>query len=396
MEDWNKPIIDENGNALKHLEIGKHHCIRCIKKIRALKKIGYEVHGMGNVTPYGTSDYSTFSVWKSKQQLQNSVKLYIENGIKSITYNNEPNEPTYWIKEVIESMGVQDKVKLILDGHDWDQIRLPQRIIPIAERKAINAADGIIFPSIPIQEEVVELNQIWNKPSTVIYSYCNKGVVNYNIEERSNRKALVYEGGANVPNDKTMNTMYPYRNVLPIMKQLVAQGNEVHAYLGNPDAYIKGQGMGVILYPPTDYDKMMEALTKFKWGLLIFNNKDDTEPQVRYTLTNKAQEYLQAGLPSLACWCEETEKWVKKHNIGLTFSDISQIGNCSEFEEQYVELFNNITTKRDELVMENFIARQELLMADLLGLERKGIPKHIEDLWRLEYGNEDVDFLLKK
>jgi hypothetical protein len=182
-----------------------------------------------------------------------------------------------------------------------------------------------------------------------------------------------------------MNTAYPYRNIFPIMKQLVAQGNEVHAYLGNSDAYLKGQGMGVVLHPPTDYDEMMKALTKFKWGLLIFNNKDNTEPQVRYTLTNKAQEYLQAGVPSLACWCEETEKWVRKHNIGLTFNDINEIGDCSEFEDRYEELFLNIAKKKKDLVMENFIYKVENLYSELLGLNKKGVPDRIKELNELEY-----------
>jgi hypothetical protein len=382
--DYDKPITDKDGNPLKILEVGQHFCIRIQKRARALRKLGYTVYGMGHKIAYGSNEYETYTVWQNEKQLKNAVKMFIDQGVKILVWSNEPDVPAVWIKEVIKDMGVEDSVKLICDLHDIDSVRQKAGIIPIPERRMINASDGLIYVSLPTQAITNELHTI-TKPNICLYSYCNEDLVDYNIEDMKERKALIYEGGANVPDDKVMNKAYPYRNLFPIMKQLVAQGNEVHAYLGNSDAYLKGQGMGVVLHPPTDYDEMMKALTKFKWGLLIFNNKDNTEPQVRYTLTNKAQEYLQAGVPSLACWCEETEKWVRKHNIGLTFNDISEIGNCSEFEDRYEELFFNIAKKRKDLVMENFIYKVENLYSELLGLNKKGVPDKIKELNELEY-----------
>ena len=382
--DYDKPITDKNGNPLKILEVGQHFCIRIQKRVRALRKLGYTVYGMGNKVAYGSNEYETYTVWQNEKQLKNAVKMFIDQGVRILVWNNEPDLPAVWIKEVIKDMGVEDSVKLICDLHDIDSIRQKTNIIPIPERRMINASDGLIYVSLPTQAITNELHTI-TKPNICLYSYCNEGVVDYNIENIKERSALVYEGGVNAPDDKVMNTAYPYRNIFPIMRQLVAQGNEVHAYLGNSDAYLKGQGMGVVLHPPTDYDEMMKALTKFKWGLLIFNNKDNTEPQVRYTLTNKAQEYLQAGVPSLACWCEETEKWVRKHNIGLTFNDINEIGDCSEFEDRYEELFLNIAKKKKDLVMENFIYKVENLYSELLGLNKKGVPDKIKELNELEY-----------
>ena len=381
--DFDKPLTID-GKPLKLLEIGQHRCIRVVKRERALRKLGYEVHGMGKTISYGAEGCETYSVYRNEKQFKNAIKMYVDMGVRCITYSSEPDLPTVWVREVVNSMGKQDSVKILTDLHDIDSIRQKTNIIPIPERRMINASDGLIYVSLPTQAITNELHTI-TKPNICLYSYCNEGIVDYNIEDMKERNALVYEGGANVPDDKVMNTAYPYRNIFPIMRQLVAQGNEVHAYLGNSDAYLKGQGMGVVLHPPTDYDEMMKALTKFKWGLLIFNNKDNTEPQVRYTLTNKAQEYLQAGVPSLACWCEETEKWVRKHNIGLTFNDISEIGNCSEFEDKYKELSLNIAKKRKELVMENFIYKVENLYSELLGLNKKGVPDRIKELNELEY-----------
>lgn len=390
--DYDKPILNKDGNPLKLFEVAKHHCIRCIKKARALKKIGYEIHGMGNKVSYGVNDYETYTVWKNERQFKNAIRDRINLGVDCITWDNEPDMPSVWIREVINEMGVQDKVKLISDFHDLDSVRRLENIIPKPERLMINASDGMIYVSLPIQKMTNKLHSI-EKPNICLYSYCNKDIVD--VDWKIERKiAMVYEGGVNAPDNQDQNRIYPYRNLFPIFMQLIKQGNEVHAYVGNSDAFLAGQHTGVVLHQPTEYDKLMEELLQYKWGLLVFNNEKDTEPQVRYTLTNKAQEYLQAGIPSLACWCKESEKWVEKHKIGLVFDNIQDIMNCSVLEEKYNDLVENIKTKREELVMENFIWKLENLYAEVLSVDKKGIPNNIKEFSIFEYGKEETDSML--
>ena len=382
MIEYNKPILDKEGNPLKLLEAAAHHCIRCIKKAKALIEVGYEVNGMGNKVAFGTNIYNTYSIWHDEKQFKQAIKNYINLGITGITWNNEPDHPVMWIKEVINEMGMQDKVKLIVDLHDLDSIR--RHVIPIKEREMFNSADALIYVSKPIQKITNKLHEV-GKPNIVLYSYCNKGVATYKEEDIPKRRRLVYEGGANPPNDKQLNTHFPYRNLHSLFKKIVEMGNEVHAFLGNIDAYQTFGDTGAIIYPPTDYIKMMEALVKFKYGLIVFNNKDGKQDQVNYTLTNKESEYLHAGLPSLVCWCPETEKHVRKHGTGFVFSDIEEIGNCAQLETKYFEVMQNIKIKREELCMENYIALVENLYAEVLGLEKKGIPERIQKLYDFEF-----------
>ena len=49
---------------------------------------------------------------------------------------------------------------------------------------------------------------------------------------------------------------------------------------------------------------------------------DKKQDQVNFTTPNKCWDGLASGLPSLACWCEETEKYVVKHGIGWRFDSI--------------------------------------------------------------------------
>ena len=390
MIDYNKPILNKDGEPLKLLEAAAHFCVRAIKKTNALRKIGYETHGMGNMLSYGTENFDTYTVWKDERQFKNSVKMYIDMGVDIITYDNEPDYPVKWISEVIRDNN--SSVKLVVDLHDLDSIR--RGTIPIPEREMFNLADALIYVSMPIQSITNELHRV-NKPNIVLLSYCNEGIVEYDEDKIGERKGVVYEGGANPPEDNELNTVFAYRSLFSIIKRLVEMGNETYMYCGNISAFDTYQPTGAVIFPPTQYKEMMEKMTAYKYGALIFNNHDGKKDQVNYTLTNKEHEYLQAGLPSLACWCPESMKHVSKHGIGFTYNHIDEIGNVINLENKYMEIMNNIKIKRKELVMENFIFRIEQLYADLIGVPRKGIPKYIRDINIFEYGKEDVNNLLK-
>ncbi len=381
MIDYHKPII-RNGKSLKILQVSAHACIRKIKKTIALKKLGYEVHGLANQISYGTENFDTYSIWRDEKQFKNALKMYLERGIDIVEWNNEPDHPAWWAREVIDGAGMSDKVKLIVDFHDLDSIR--RGFIPKDERMAFNAADGIVYCSIPIQKMTNKLHQV-TKPNIVLYSYCNEGVVEWNEKDIPNRTGLVYEGGANPVDDIALEQQFAYRSLYNIIKRLVEMGNEVHMYCGNLGAFETYQHTGAVLYPPTMYDEMMKGLTKRKYGILIFNNEDGEKDQVNYTLTNKEMEYLQAGLPSLACWCPESMRHVQKHKIGFVFEHIDEIRDCSHLEKYYPEVMENIKQKRKELVMENYIVLLENLYADVLGVERKWIPDHIQKLHDFDF-----------
>jgi hypothetical protein len=55
---------------------------------------------------------------------------------------------------------------------------------------------------------------------------------------------------------------------------------------------------------------------------------------------------------------------------------------------------SNIKTKRKELVMENFSWRLENLYAEILGVEKKGIPDKIKEINIFEFGEDDISRLL--
>ncbi len=343
--------------------------------MRALKKIGYHLDGLTNMISYGTNEFDSLHYFHDERQFKN-VLYDIKDKYDIIEYDNEPDAPVKWIKDV-----VGDTKKIIVDLHDLDSIR--REFIPIPEQEMFNSADGLIYVSNPIRDIENVLHGV-TIPNTVLYPYCNEGIVDFDPE--SPRKSLVYEGGANPPDDEQLNAAFNYRSLYGIIKRLVELGNETHMFCGNVSAYKTYQDIGAVVYPPTEYNKMMKELTKFKYGILIFNNETGTNRQVDLTMANKTEEMMLAGIPVLACWCKEMSRIVKKRGTGFVFNHIDEIGDCSSFENKYREVYQNVLQKRKELVMENFIVRYENLIADVLGLERKGIPDHIQKLHNFEYG----------
>jgi len=205
---------------------------------------------------------------------------------------------------------------------------------------------------------------------------------------------LVYEGGVNAiddsPQSVEINRVFSYRNLFHLFKQLVEQGNEVHVHPGNLDAFQTGQNTGCVLYKPMPFDKLLSRISEYKYNLLVFNNEGGTENQVNYTTPNKLWDGLCSGLPSIACYCEETEKYVEKHGIGWRFNSLKDVRDCSHLEDDYKNKLNRVLEKRKELVFENQIVISENLYAELLNVTKKQMPSNIRKQLEFEYGIDGI------
>jgi len=392
MKNYNDLITNKNGQPLRILIASKHQCIRCIRIAESLKSVGYEVDALTNKISYGTDVFDKVYYWENEKQFRNHI-YEMKNKYDIIEWENEPDNPLRWIKE---SLGETKETKIIHNAHDLDNVR--RGFIPIEERFAFINADGAIFVSKPIKRICDELHSL-NYPTIVLYNYPTQSMVDNtkidweNVHKRP--QTLLYEGGVNPIGDsqeiQQMNKIFKYRNLFPIFQQLIEQGNEVHVYAGNSDAYTTGQHTGVVLHPPTKFDILLQEMTRFKYNLLIFNNEDKKQDQVNYTLANKIWDGLCAGLPSISCFCSEIEKYVVKHNLGWRFNNINDIGDCSSLDPEYMEKMKSIKKKREELIFERQICLTENLYAEVLGVEKKDIPLDIQKQLRFEYGDEAID-----
>lgn len=387
-------ILNKEGKPLRILHCGKHTCIRVYRYVRTLLDKGYVVDVLTNQLSYGvTPEANRLIYWHDEKQLKQYIKE--TEGLYDIIHvANEPDTMTYWIREVI---GDKSKTKILHDFHDIDSIR--RQIIPIEERKAVNAADAIIYVSDPIRKITNDLHKV-TVPTMTLYNYPTQSMYDM-IEpewDLSKRAGLVYEGGVNAiddsPQSRQINEIFPYRNLFPLFQQLIAQGNEVNVYAGNGDAFNSGQHTGCVLHPPMMFDKLIQEITKYRYNLLVFNNEKGTEHQVNLTTPNKLWDALLAGLPSIGCYCAETMKYLHKHKLGWNFQHLRDVGNCSQLESSYEEIIENIKQKRKEIIFDRQIWRAENLYAEILGVDKKAIPNDIKKQSVFEYGKKETEKLL--
>lgn len=337
-----------NGEPIRILDIGAHFCIRNIKMCRALKKKGYHLDALTNKIAYGTEEYDRIFFYHHKAQFRNILED-VKDWYDIIKVANEPD----WMIAVAGNVGCKN---LIHDCHDLDSVRFKHdNMTNQDEVRAFNKAAGAIFVSKPIEQYARELHE-FDFPSAVLYHFCNEEYLKlYEPGKDTNRAGIVYEGGANPPDVDTM-TPFKYRSLYHLFKQMVDMGNEVHMYIGNVDGFEAYQDIGAFVYPPTNYDEMMQGMVSRKWGALVFNNEDFTEPQTNLTTMNKAYEYIMAGLPLIILGAPLQAEVLRKYGVALELKKISDLGNVEQnWGHLYPELKKNVDRARVLLTMERHI-----------------------------------------
>ena len=342
-------------NKIKIVWTSMHNCIRVIKLSKALQKTGkYEIHGVASQVSYGTEGFEKFSFYHNTKQFENLIR---ELPADIYIHSNEPNWQANRIKDI------KPNAKVILDGHDFDSIRMS--MLPIDEMRVFSHADGFIFVSKEVEDFLRKLHkeQMNGKPSIVIEHYCNEEWSKMPQPDPSQRHGLVYEGGMQSPPYK--DNINRFWQLYQIFRQIVEQGNELHLIPGNSDATITYANIGAFVYEPMVYPKLMEALRNKKWGLCVFNNEDLTQKQVNITLTNKHFEYITCGLPVIVCGAPATAEWVKKTGEGICFNRISEI-IPEKLEEAYPSCKAVVDKISSEYTMEKHIYKLEELIASLM------------------------------
>jgi len=339
-------VKGEDGKPIRVLFTAHHCCIRVIKQLRSLKKLGYKIDILTNIVSYGTHEFNAVHYYHTEEQFKNTVRE-IGHLFDLVVHHNEPNVQTIWLDEIKKECGF--KYKILTDFHDINSIRLGTA--DKEEIKVMQIADGLIYVSEPCQKLTNELYN-YTRPSVIFEHYCNKEWVGYKNYvpgpvDLSRRHGIVYEGGLNPPEhmtDPAQRDMFKYRTIYPYFKEAVANGNEVILFVGNPNGYQTHLDIGATVFPPTAYDEMMMRMQEYKWGWVIFGEKDN--PQTKYTQANKFYEYIKTGCIPIVCWCEETERVTKELGCGIVLNNPKELGNI---EANFGHLYPKLKARVDEI-----------------------------------------------
>ena len=196
MRKYNDLIINKDNKPLRILEVGRHTCIRVYRFSETLKSLGYKVDLLTGVISYGTEIFDRVMFYHNETQFKNFLYEH-KNKYDIIEVHNEPDYIVRWVREVI---GKDSKTKLVYNIHDIDSVR--RNFIPIDERRAFNAADGIVYVSEPIQEISNELHRV-TVPTMIVYNYPTLSMINNTKVDWGmvKKPTMVYEGGVNALDD---------------------------------------------------------------------------------------------------------------------------------------------------------------------------------------------------
>ena len=358
-----KLVLNKDGNPLRILVAGAHFCIRIIKEARALMKRGYIVDALAGNLSYGIDNFDRIYYWNSGnpnvgiRQLKSMLPV-LAGSYDLYVWHNEPDFPVKMMYDA--GMG-----PIVLDAHDLDSVR--QNILTVDEIDMFKYADGVVHVSKPVHDWANELHN-YTKPTTILYSFCNDDIVDYDEEADSKRSGIVYEGGANPPeNASGFGESFRYRSLYPICKRVVELGNDLTMYIGNSDALASYSDFGASIFPPTNYTEMMRGMVRYKWGLVCFNNADGTQRQTNMTLTNKWQEYMMCGLPVIVFGAAETARITKELGVGVVLENLDDLGNVdTNYGHLYPTLKANVEKARKILTMEQNIWKLENLYREII------------------------------
>ena len=356
-KEMSKTILVDK--KIKIVWTSMHNCIRVIKLSKALQRTGkYEIHGVASQVSYGTEGFDSFSFYHNTAQFEKLIEVLPAD---IYIHSNEPN----W-----QANRIRDKkpnAKIILDGHDFDSIRM--NALPIDEMRAFSSCDGFLFASKEVEAFIKRLHkeQMDGKPSVALEHYCNEEWHKMPQTPASQRTGLVYEGGMSSPPYK--DKVNEFWHLYPVFKQLVEQGNEVHLAPGNIDASSTYANLGAYVYQPQVYPELMKLLRTRKYGLCVFNNPRLDQKQVNLTLTNKHFEYIACGLPVIVCGAPATADWVKKTGEGICFDRLEDI-RPEVLDKAYPECKAVVDKIASEYTMEKHIYKLEAMIDSVL---RNGI-----------------------
>lgn len=335
---------------MKIVKIARHCCIRVQKMALPLLERGHEVHVITHKYPSFGEKYRSVMLYENLDQLYESIKLH-----KDADVFHAHNEPSWFVTAV---KNVIDK-PVVLDVHDSMLVRVRKSDtkhvrISVDERNNFQLADGLVFPSSPM-EKLCKGEFGITVPSITLPPYVPKTF--YRLDSWKWMGGITYEGRVDLPKELSKEMeFFSYCDYTELAGKLKEAGIPFHLYTPRKDDAIKKHYEGAALwrgaYP---YDTLMRQLGRHDWGLCGNIGK---HMAWEYAMPNKLFEYIAAGIPVIALNAPLAGKFLEKEKIGISVKSVDEIkARWSEHRE----CRRNIALKRFNWCMENHIGNLEEL-----------------------------------
>ena len=344
--------------------IAKSCCIRVVKQICALVEAGHTVFPL--ISRVTSPDF--LSVLPPTAWFEDADTLAIRLMDLDVDLLHVHNEPNWPVRVCAEA---RPELPVVWDIHDLNCIRMG--IDPAQdELDAAKACAAVVYPSQGYRGRAgLDLYDLTQKPSEVVFSMCNRQVLDVPPYPKVN--GIVYQGGISASP-----VGWEYQDYRGLAQRLAQLEIPFHLYGAGPASHEPYISTGAVLHPTLRYFDLLRALTRYDWGLVGTPIAD--HPQWRRAMPNKLFEYLAVGLPVICLNAEEAGWFVQRHGVGVVVDSVDEIPGIYA---QHRALRQRVAEVRHQFVMENQVPKLERLYQHILKPKAaQDEPLHIHIGWR--------------
>ena len=313
---------------MRIVKVAAHSCVRVHKMALALMQSPYRHHVslLSQRTTNFEDSYDIFAITHSIHQLRELIKVLAP--VTDVFHAH--NEPSYFVTAIKE---LCDK-PVILDVHDsWLARITPEKWgekkekgekcirITAEERNNFQLADGLVFPSQPFADIVLDEFKL-TQPHIILPPYVPHNLFNYQSFDYYG--GLVYEGRVDLKaslSDK-YKTGFEYTDYEDLAKSCNDLGIEFHIYASGKEDFKKLYEPIAIVHPPVIYGKLINTLAMHDWGLV--GNLNPTE-EWKVAMPNKLFEYIAAGVPIVSINAKACSELIEEYGIGITVNSMEEL-----------------------------------------------------------------------
>ncbi len=257
-----------------------------------------------------------FSLYENENDFALKLQMHAEQA-DIIHVHNMPDWMVWRAKDICPDKPV------VYDVHDIPSIMAPADVLTRDELKAFVSADAYVFPSMSYELFALKTYGQAQKPSTVLYSMCTKGMFP-EVDEFPRSNGIVYEGLISVPETRPAGVArLEYGDFRGFVENLCMKHKiPFHIYAGSNSWWPYYQHTGVCIHPSTPYFDLLRELTRYEWAYV-----GPAKPceQWNMAMPNKFFESIAAGVPILTCGAAEVAEWVAKYKIGVVLDSPEDI-----------------------------------------------------------------------
>lgn len=360
--------------SLRILFLQPQPCVRTLKYAKALSYcfgkrvsicLGYTGYSLNRIYGYG-DEYFDRMVHLNPKDVHNDIRDTIDDFEPILIHShNAPNTLTLSAIRVCKNIPVIHDVHEVLSVHnsgffgDDDETTMTKYCED--ERIANEQSDNRIYATEGIKDYIKNHYSVDVDDDLIFYNYVSDSIMPRHFKEKlSNRDGethIVYIGCVtSVVEDSHYDLREIFKDIASNQmhihiyptKNIITQSNRSYKKLDDASEFIhlhNNLGRRNLLQEITQYD--------FGWAGL---NRAENNKHLEIVLPNKVTEYVACGLPVLSFPHKTIKRFVKKNDVGLTFSNINDLKLLLE-KPEVSKMKENTLLIRHQLTIEKQIPK---------------------------------------